>query len=32
MDVGLNVTVIMVLVVGVFLVRKRPAQSLAVTP
>ena len=27
MDVGLNVTVIMVLVVGVFLVRKRPAQS-----
>jgi uncharacterized membrane protein (DUF373 family) len=32
MDVALNVTVIMVLVVGVFLVRKRPAQSLAVTP
>ena len=32
MDVGLNVTVIMVLVVGVFLVRKRPAQSLAVSP
>jgi uncharacterized membrane protein (DUF373 family) len=29
MDVGLNVTVIMVLVVGVFLVRKRPTQSLA---
>jgi uncharacterized membrane protein (DUF373 family) len=26
MDVGLNVTVIMVLVVGVFLVRKRPAS------
>jgi len=25
----LNVTVIMVLVVGVFLVRKRPTQSLA---
>ena len=32
MDVGLNVTVIMVLVVGVFLVRKRPVQSLAVSP
>lgn len=32
MDVGLNVTVIMVLVVGVFLVRKRPAQPLAVSP
>lgn len=32
MDVGLNVTVIMVLVVGVFLVRKRPTQSLAVSP
>ena len=32
MDVGLNVTVIMVLVVGVFLVRKRPVQSLAVLP
>src|SRR6476659_3508737 len=31
MDVGLNVTVIMVLVVGVFLVRKRPAQSLAMS-
>ena len=29
MDVGLNVTVIMVLVVGVFLVRKHPTQSLA---
>jgi len=32
MDVGLNVTVIMVLVVGVFLVRKRPSQSFVVTP
>src|SRR5919108_5129281 len=32
MDVGLNVTVIMVLVVGVFLVRKRSTQSLAVSP
>jgi len=32
MDVGLNVTVIMVLVVGVFLVRKRPAQQLVVSP
>jgi uncharacterized membrane protein (DUF373 family) len=31
MDVGLNVTVIMVLVVGVFLVRKRPAQPSAVS-
>ena len=31
MDVGLNVTVIMVLVVGVFLIRKRPAQSLAIS-
>ncbi|MDP1945996.1 MAG: phosphate-starvation-inducible PsiE family protein [Nitrospirota bacterium] len=29
MDVGLNVTVIMVLIVGVFLVRKRPAQPTA---
>jgi uncharacterized membrane protein (DUF373 family) len=29
MDVGLNVAVIMVLVVGVFLVRKRPAPSSA---
>ncbi len=29
MDVGLNVAVIMVLVVGVFLVRKRPAQAAA---
>ena len=27
MDVGVNVAVIMVLVVGVFLVRKRPAQA-----
>jgi hypothetical protein len=32
MDVGLNVAVIMVLVVGVFLVRKRPAQALPVSP
>jgi uncharacterized membrane protein (DUF373 family) len=32
MDVGLNVTVIMVLVVGVFLVRTRPAQSPATSP
>jgi hypothetical protein len=32
MDVGLNVTVIMVLVVGVFLVRKRPPETLAVSP
>ena len=32
MDVGLNVTVIMVLVVGVFLVRKRPAQSPVTSP
>jgi uncharacterized membrane protein (DUF373 family) len=32
MDVGLNVTVIMVLVVGVFLVRKRPASSPATSP
>ena len=29
MDVGLNVTVIMVLTIGVFLVRKRPAQPTA---
>lgn len=29
MDVGLNVTVIMVLVIGVFLVRKRPAEKAA---
>src|SRR5687768_1615793 len=32
MDVGLNVAVIMVLVVGVFLVRKRPAQALPISP
>lgn len=32
MDVGLNVAVIMVLVVGVFLIRKRPAQSTADSP
>ena len=32
MDVGLNVTVIMVLVVGVFLVRKRPASSPTTSP
>ena len=32
MDVGLNVTVIMVLVVGVFLVRKRAALSPATSP
>lgn len=32
MDVGLNVTVIMVLVVGVFLIRKRPAPSPATSP
>jgi uncharacterized membrane protein (DUF373 family) len=32
MDVGLNVTVIMVLVVGVFLVRKRPATAPATPP
>lgn len=32
MDVGLNVTVIMVLVVGVFLVRKRPATAPAPSP
>ena len=31
MDVGLNVTVIMVLVVGVLLIRKRPAQSLVIS-
>ena len=29
MDVGLNVVVIMVLVVGVFLIRKRPAEKVA---
>ena len=32
MDVGLNVTVIMVLVVGVFLIRKRPSSSPATSP
>jgi len=32
MDVGLNVAVIMVLVVGVFLIRKRPALSPATSP
>jgi uncharacterized membrane protein (DUF373 family) len=32
MDVGLNVTVIMVLVVGVFLVRKRPPLSPVPSP
>ena len=32
MDVGLNVTVIMVLVVGVFLIRKRPVASPATSP
>jgi len=32
MDVGLNVMVIMVLIVGVFMVRKRPAQSPAISP
>lgn len=32
MDVGLNVAVIMVLVVGVFLVRKRPASAPATSP
>jgi hypothetical protein len=32
MDVGLNVTVIMVLVVGVFLIRKRPPLSPVITP
>jgi len=31
MDVGLNVAVIMVLVVGVFLIRKRPVQPLAMS-
>jgi uncharacterized membrane protein (DUF373 family) len=31
MDVGLNVTVIMVLVVGVFLIRKRPVQPMAMS-
>ena len=32
MDVGLNVTVIMVLTIGVFLIRKRPAQSPTTPP
>lgn len=32
MDVGLNVTVIIVLVVGVFLIRKRPVTSPATSP
>jgi hypothetical protein len=32
MDVGLNVTFIMVLIVGVFMVRKRPAQSPTTLP
>ncbi|HEY7531531.1 MAG TPA: phosphate-starvation-inducible PsiE family protein [Nitrospiraceae bacterium] len=32
MDVGVNVTVIMVLVLGVFLVRTRPAQSPVTSP
>ena len=32
MDVGLNVTVIIVLVVGVFLIRKRPVASPATSP
>ncbi len=32
MDVGLNVTVIMVLTLGVFMIRKRPAQSPATSP
>ena len=31
MDVGLNVTVIMVLTVGVFMIRKHPAQEKAIT-
>jgi hypothetical protein len=31
MDVGLNVTVIMVLVLGVFLIRKRPIQPLVMS-
>jgi uncharacterized membrane protein (DUF373 family) len=31
MDVGLNVTVIMVLTIGVFLIRKRPAESPAIS-
>jgi uncharacterized membrane protein (DUF373 family) len=32
MDVGLNVAVIMVLIVGVFMIRKRPTQSPLVSP
>ncbi|MCG3778191.1 MAG: hypothetical protein JW388_0903 [Nitrospira sp.] len=32
MDVGLNVTVIMTLTLGVFMIRKRPAQSAATSP
>lgn len=32
MDVGLNVTVIMVLTIGVFLIRKCPAQSPTIAP
>jgi len=32
MDVGLNVTVIMVLIVAVFIVRKRPAEPAAASP
>ena len=32
MDVGLNVTVIMVLIIAVFIVRKRPEQSPATSP
>jgi len=32
MDVGLNVTVIMVLTIGVFLIRKRPAELPATLP
>ncbi len=32
MDVGLNVTVIMVLTLGVFMIRKRPAQSPTTSP
>jgi uncharacterized membrane protein (DUF373 family) len=32
MDVGLNVTVIMVLTIGVYLIRKRPTQSPITSP
>lgn len=32
MDMGLNVTVIMVLIIGVFMIRKRPAQSSSILP